>query len=66
MKTSYEITNFDTLETVIVSTTDQIKLSVRNWNQNFTAKEIIYQVNKWVEGGSMWSLSMGNVTITKK
>jgi hypothetical protein len=66
MKTSYEITNFDTLETVIVSTTDQIKLSVRNWNQNFTSKEIIYQVNKWVEGGSMWSLDMGNVTIIKK
>jgi len=66
MTTSYEITNFDTLETVIVSTADQIKLTIRNWNEYFSTKEIIYQVNKWVEGGSMWSLDMGNVTITKK
>ena len=62
----YEITNFETLETKIVSTDAHIKLELYRGLSFFTPQEICRQVKNWVNGGCVWSLEMGQFSVRKK
>lgn len=65
MENKYEITNFETLETKVVSHDKYIKHEIYKGQSFFTPQEICRQVDNWVSAGCLWSMEMAQFSIRK-